>query len=73
MAIQQQTYRRPEPTKEEAEKCIQLTTKITNGRSMQQIRIAVAAIMVENIRLARECNEHRVQLGFEPLPLYHEA
>lgn len=59
-------YTRPEPDEENKLLCHFLAKKIalTPGRTE-----AIAKLLIENARLALECNEHRAARGFEPLPI----
>jgi hypothetical protein len=62
----------PRPlTDEQRAEAMRATVKLTERRSMAQIRAGILAICAANIQLAAEINEHRAALGIEPLPLYH--
>jgi hypothetical protein len=61
-------YARPEPTQKEIEDARKLANRIAAIPRMNIVK-AIVTILLENIRLAAECNEHRHARGFEPLPI----
>ncbi len=60
-------YDRPPVTQAEQREAMQLAVKHTHGLGTADIRRAIAVLVLENMRLARECNEHRAARGYKPI------
>ena len=61
-------YLRPELTEVDQAEAKALANKLSATPPFK-MRAALWALLLENIRLAHECNEHRRARGFEPLPV----
>lgn len=63
-------YERPALSAEQQAEAAALALKLTNGKSMKEIRLALAALICENNSLTLEANEHRAARGLERLSTY---
>jgi hypothetical protein len=59
-------YRRPEMGKEDGERANQMTTLLLR-KSSKELRLGIALLILENMQLVKEVNEHRQELGFKAL------
>jgi hypothetical protein len=64
-----ENYQRPEVTKDEAERAKQEMLKLFR-KSGPEFRGLVMLLIAENMRLVRECNDHRAKLGYKPLEVH---
>jgi len=65
-----QPYNRPTLTQEDFKEVSVLAQKLSMLAHLPtKLREAFETILIENSRLAKECNEHRAARGFEPLPV----
>ena len=63
-------YQRPELSKEQMEQCARVVATVTAPNvPMRSVRLIVAQLVGENMRLLAECNEHRAERGIELLPV----
>jgi ribosomal protein L31E len=63
-------YNRPEATEEDIKAVATYGAKATNGKSVREIRNFILLILIENVRLTKEVNDHRAARGIAPLPTY---
>jgi len=63
-------YPRPEFTEGDRKKAEAYATAAIKKYGLKNFCKLLALIALENIRLTRECNEHRTARGFEPLELH---
>lgn len=64
-------YVRPELSPAEQAAAAALVNRMTNSKSMREIRAFMLALVCENNQLSAEVNAHRAALGYEPLPVFH--
>ncbi len=60
-------YPRPAVLAEQQREAMALAVKHTHGLGIGDIRKAIAVLVLENMRLANECNEHRRARGYKPI------
>jgi len=60
-------YDRPPVLAEQQRAAMALAVKHTHGLGISDIRKAIAVLVLENMRLANECNEHRLARGYKPI------
>lgn len=65
-------YTRPELTREETDKAEQKAKSIFRKYGLNGLVKALAMLIVENMKLLKECNEHRSARGIELLKEYEE-
>jgi hypothetical protein len=59
-------YRRPEMTRADGERANVLAVTLTR-KSSRELRVGIALLILENMQLVKEINEHRAKLGFKEL------
>jgi hypothetical protein len=60
-------YERAVITPEEAAQISTVAHQITRIHDMQRRTTYIAALLVENVKMWKEINDHREKLGFEPM------
>ena len=70
MTAQLQTYTQQEPSDEDVEAAKKWAVKIVNSLNHKQVSGQIVTLMLENMKLTAEVNDHRQARGFEPLPTY---
>ena len=63
-------YTRPELTPEEQHQCNLDAKALIRKYGMGKVFVIIGALVIENVRLTKEINEHRAARGIEPLPTY---
>jgi len=63
-------YNRPELTSEDMKKAEEDARKLVKKYGYSNLPKMLAALCVENVRLTKECQEHRAARGLEPLPIF---
>jgi len=70
MTAQLQTYTQQEPSAEDVENCRRWAVKIVNSLNHKQVSGQIVTLMLANMKLTAEVNDHRQARGFELLPTY---
>ncbi len=70
MSTQPQPRALPELTKAEKDKVKQYVLQILNTKGLTGLAAGFTVVCAENMRLTKEINDLRSQLGIEPLPVY---
>ena len=63
-------YPRPELTEADNAQAAADARTLIRKYGMNNAMKIIAALALENVRLAKEVNEHRAARGFEPLPTF---
>ena len=63
-------YTRPELSDAEKKQAMKDAATLIRKYGMNKIPLMVAALCMENVRLAKEVNEHRAARGIDPLPTF---
>ena len=63
-------YPRPELTEADNTQVAESVRMLIRRYGHDKTFLIIGALAAENVRLAKECNEHRAARGFEPLPTF---
>lgn len=63
-------YQRPELTEEDKQTAAEDVKKLMRKYGMGNVPKIIGALVLENIRLVKEIQEHRAARGIEPLKTY---
>lgn len=63
-------YTRPELEEKEVIQARMDAQKLIRKYGMNKLAIMLAALVIENVRLVKEINEHRAARGIEPLATF---
>ena len=63
-------YTRPELTPEEKHQCNIDAKELIRKYGMGKVFVIIDALVIENVRLTKEINEHRAARGIDPLKTY---
>ena len=63
-------YKREEPDAEDKKKAATTAFRFVSSKSRTELTGTLLTLMLENMRLVSEVNDHRRIRGFEPLPTH---
>lgn len=62
-------YTRPAPSEDELVRLMRLASRVILSPKDTQIKF-MSLLLLENLSLTKEVNDHRMVLGYAPLPTY---
>lgn len=68
--IKKTDYTRPELTEEDQKNAAQDYQRLIKKFGYGNLPLMMKALCLENMRLVKECNEHRAARGIAPLPTF---
>lgn len=63
-------YIRPEIDKDESQKIAIVAHQISAHNNFQEKKVLIANMLIELVKLTKECQQHRAALGIKPLEVF---